>query len=72
MKPLTTTINEDFELERFNRVLDGATDRESLRRIAKQLLQAWITQKAATRWALQQSLPARPRITPPSDLSPNA
>ena len=42
------------EIERFNRAIDATADPEQLRNLAKQLLQAWHTQKAATNWVISQ------------------
>jgi hypothetical protein len=44
------------EIERFNRAIDASADAEQLRALAKQLLHAWHTQKAATNWMIQQQL----------------
>jgi hypothetical protein len=57
------SVSQCFEIERFNRVIDATADPEDLRVIAKQLLQAWHTQKAATNWAIGQSMspPMGPR-----------
>jgi hypothetical protein len=48
------TIGQQFEIERFNRVIDATADPAELRAVAKQLLQAWHTQKAATNWVISQ------------------
>jgi hypothetical protein len=48
------SIGQQFEIERFNRAIDATADPEQLRRLAKQLLQAWHTQKAATQWVMAQ------------------
>lgn len=48
------TLGQKFEIERLNRVIDGTADAEQLRQLAKQLLQAWHTQKAATNWVIYQ------------------
>ena len=48
------TLGQQFEIERLNRVIDGTADPEQLRQLAKQLLQAWHTQKAATNWMINQ------------------
>ena len=48
------TLGQRFEIERLNRVIDGTADPEQLRLLAKQLLQAWHTQKAATNWMISQ------------------
>ncbi|MCU0529162.1 MAG: hypothetical protein MUD04_06655 [Cyanobium sp. Prado107] len=54
------TISQRFEIERFSRAIDGTADPEALRDIAKKLLQAWQTQKAATNWAISQQMGASP------------
>jgi hypothetical protein len=54
------TIGQQFEIERFNRVIDATADPDQLRAVAKQLLQAWHTQKAATNWVIQQQMGAAP------------
>ena len=48
------TVGQQFEMERFNRALDATTDPDQLRSLAKQLMQAWQTQKAATKWVVEQ------------------
>jgi hypothetical protein len=50
------SVSQRFEIERFNRAIDATADPEALRAIAKQLLQAWHTQKAATTWAINQQM----------------
>ncbi len=56
--PIELTLNQKFEIERFNRAIDTTADVDQLRDIAKQLLQAWHTQKAATNWAIRQQIGA--------------
>jgi hypothetical protein len=56
------TTSQQFEIERFNRVIDGTRDVKALQKIAKELLQAWQTQKSATVWAFSQSLPPKPQL----------
>ena len=48
------TVGQQFEMERFNRALDATTDPDQLRSLAKQLMQAWQTQKAAAKWIVEQ------------------
>lgn len=48
------SITQQFEIERFNRAIDATADPDQLRNLAKQLLQAWHTQKAATAWVASQ------------------
>ncbi|MFM7315164.1 MAG: hypothetical protein ACKO0M_18720 [Cyanobium sp.] len=50
------TVTQQFEIERFNRAIDATADAEQLRLLAKQLLQAWHTQKAATTWVINQQM----------------
>ena len=50
------SIAQQFEIERFNRAIDATCDPEQLRTLAKQLLQAWHTQKAATHWVTSQQI----------------
>jgi hypothetical protein len=50
------SVSQRFEIERFSRAIDATADPEALRAIAKQLLQAWHTQKAATTWAISQQM----------------
>ena len=60
-EPLALTLGQKFELERMNRAIDAPGDPQALRGLAKQLLQAWQSQKAATQWVMRQQLggPAR-------------
>ena len=48
------SVGQQFEIERFNRAIDATADPDQLRSLAKQLLQAWHTQKAATNWVISQ------------------
>ena len=69
-EPLALSLGQQFEIERMNRAIDATSDPQALRGLAKQLLQAWHSQKAATEWVMRQQLdgPARfqPRTTPAS------
>ncbi|MEB3354755.1 MAG: hypothetical protein VKM34_11080 [Cyanobacteriota bacterium] len=56
LSQIELTVAQKFEIERFSRAIDANVDAEQLRSIAKQLLQAWHTQKAATNWVIQQQL----------------
>ncbi len=42
--------------ERLSRAIDATADPAELRLLAKQLLQAWHTQKAATHWLIRQQV----------------
>ena len=51
---ISLALTQQFELERLNRAIDATGDPEQLQLIAKQLLQAWQAQKAATEWVNRQ------------------
>lgn len=53
---LALSLGQQFELERMNRVIDSTGDAQMLQGLAKQLLQAWQSQKAATQWIMRQQL----------------
>lgn len=55
-EPLALTLNQQFESERMCRVIDETNDIDALRGLAKQLVQAWYAQKAATAWVMRQQL----------------
>ena len=52
--PIELSTGQQFEIERLSRAIDATADPEDLRRVAKQLLRAWHTQKAATNWIIRQ------------------
>ena len=56
------TTEQHFQIEQFNRALETTQDPDQLRQLARQLMQAWQTQKAATCWVLKQDMP--PFIAP--------
>jgi hypothetical protein len=60
--PMSLSVSQQFEIERFSRAIDATQDTGELRSIAKQLLQAWHTQKAATNWVIAQQM-APPSVT---------
>ena len=62
-EPLALTLGQKFELERMSRVIDSTADPQALRGLAKQLLQAWHSQKAATQWVMRQQLGSPPRFS---------
>lgn len=55
MKQLSLSTTQHFEIERFSRQIDKTEDIDSLQKLAKSLLRAWIQQKAATNWAISES-----------------
>ncbi len=68
--PLNLSLGQQFELERMTRAIDATAEVEVLQRVAKELLQAWHSQKAATQWVMRQQLDAPARI--PSHLDPGS
>jgi tryptophan synthase beta subunit len=56
------SVSQRFEIERFSRAIDATADPEALRDIAKKLLQAWHTQKAATNWVIGQQMGPPPAL----------
>jgi len=62
-EPLALTLGQKFELERMTRAIDATADPQALRGLAKQLLQAWHSQKAATQWVMRQQLGAPPTVS---------
>lgn len=56
MEPLELSLSQQFEINRFSRVIDETTDVATLQRIAKELLQAWQSQKAVTIWVMKENL----------------
>lgn len=50
------TTAQQFEIERHSRLLDDIEDVETLRNLAKLLLQSWYMQKAATAWVMRQGM----------------
>ena len=55
-EPLSLSLDQQFELERMNRAIEATEDPLALQALAKQLLQAWHSQKAATQWVMRQQL----------------
>ena len=53
---LGLSLGQKFEMERISRAIDSEADPTVLRGIAKQLLNAWQTQKAATSWVIKQKI----------------
>ncbi len=53
---ISMTMAQQFEMEKINRIIDSTADPEQLQLIAKQLLQAWHSQKAATDWVIRQEM----------------
>lgn len=56
------SFNQAFEQERMTRLIQDTTSVSDLRKMALLFMQGWMTQRAATTWALSQSLSAPSRI----------
>jgi hypothetical protein len=69
-EPLALSLGQKFELERMNRAIDATADPQALRGLAKQLLQAWHSQKAATQWVMRQQLGSPTRVPAELGLDP--
>ena len=67
-EPLSLSLGQEFEIERMNRAIDSTADLQTLQGLAKQLLQAWHSQKAATQWVLRQQLGGPTQMPPPYPL----
>ena len=63
-EPLALSLGQQFELERMSRAIEATSDLQTLQGIAKQLLQAWQSQKAATQWVMRQQLGTPAQIAP--------
>ena len=48
------SVTQQFDLERMNRAIKSSIDPQQLKMLAKQLLQAWHSQRAATVWVMRQ------------------
>jgi len=71
-EPLALSLGQKFELERMTRAIDATGDPQALRGLAKQLLQAWHSQKAATQWIMRQQLEGAPRFNGALAIDPAA
>jgi hypothetical protein len=71
-EPLALSLGQQFELERMSRAIDATVDPQALRGLAKQLLQAWHSQKAATQWVMRQQLGSPPSLASSLAMDPAA
>ena len=55
MEPIKLTVAQEFEIERLTRAIEAETDVGRLRQMAKLLLSAWMTQRAAAAWVIRQA-----------------
>ena len=53
-KSVNLSFSQQFDVERMNRVIESTIDPQQLQVLAKQLLQAWHSQRAATAWVTRQ------------------
>ena len=53
-KSVSLSVAQRFDIERMNRAIESTLDSQTLQVIAKQLLQAWHSQRAATVWVMRQ------------------
>ena len=53
-KSVSLSLAQQFDVERMNRAIESTLDSQTLQVIAKQLLQAWQSQRAATAWVMRQ------------------
>jgi len=50
---MVLSVGQQFEIERLSMAIDTTADPKALKTIAKQLLQAWQTLRAATYWVIR-------------------
>ena len=48
------SVTQQFDVERMNRAIESTIDPQQLQVLAKQLLQVWHSQRAATVWITRQ------------------
>ena len=53
-KSVSLSVAQRFDIERMNRAIESTLDLQTLQVIAKQLLQAWHSQRAATVLVMRQ------------------
>ena len=53
-KSVNLSFSQQLDVERMNRVIESTIDPQQLQVLAKQLLQAWHSQRAATVWVMRQ------------------
>ena len=51
---VSLSVTQQFDLEQMNRAIESTLDAQQLQVLAKQLLQAWHPQRAATAWVTRQ------------------
>ena len=53
-KSVNLSVSQQFDVEWMNRAIESTIDPQQLQVLAKQLLQAWHSQRAATVWITRQ------------------
>ncbi|MCB4428152.1 hypothetical protein FZX09_04930 [Synechococcus sp. MU1643] len=53
-KSVSLSLAQQCDVERMNRAIESTLDSQTLQVVAKQLLQAWHSQSAATVWVMRQ------------------
>jgi diacylglycerol kinase len=53
-KAIGLSVSQQFDVERMNRAIESTIDPQQLQVLAKQLLQAWHSQRAATVWITRE------------------
>ena len=51
---ISLSVAQQFDVERMNRAIESTLDAQQLQELAKQLLQAWHSQRAATAGVTRQ------------------
>ena len=62
MEKLELSLTQLYEIERLGRAIEELDDIGQLKEICKQMLRAWMTQKAACNWLMRQNLSAPPTV----------
>jgi hypothetical protein len=50
------SMGQKFEMEKMSRAIDSCNSVEELQSLAKTLVSAWMTQKAATAWMIREQI----------------
>ena len=53
-KAIGLSVSQQFDVERMNRAIESTIDPQQLQVLAKQLLKAWHSQRAATVWITRE------------------
>ena len=53
-KAIGLSVSQQFDVERMNRAIESIIDPQQLQVLAKQLLQAWHSQRSATVWITRE------------------